>query len=69
LGTGPDGITPGELVEKVIAAIEKSTVEAASGAVADIGKGAISVVNDSGNMASNALQKATKGLGGLLKKK
>lgn len=69
LGTGPDGITPAELVEKVIAAIEKSTVEAASGAVADIGKGAFSVVKDSGNVASNALQKVTKGVGGLFKKK
>ncbi len=69
LGTGTGGITPAELVEKVIAAIEKSTIEAASGAVADIGKGAVSVVKDSGNVASNALQKVTKGVGGLFKNK
>jgi hypothetical protein len=60
LGTGPDGITPGELTKKVLGAIEKGTAAAAAGAVTDVGKGVV-------NTGSNALQKVTKGIGGLFK--
>jgi hypothetical protein len=68
LGTGPDGITPAELTKRVLAAIEAGAAQAASGAVTDIGKGAVYVTKDVGNVGSNALQKVTKGLGGFLKK-
>ena len=62
LGTGPEGITPSELTKKVLVAIEKATAQAAAGAVTDIGKGAV-------NLGSNTVEKVTKGIGGLFKKK
>jgi uncharacterized protein involved in outer membrane biogenesis len=62
LGTGPDGITPAELTKRVMQAITDGSVKAASGATADIGKGAVGV-------SSNAVQSVTKGIGGLFKKK
>jgi hypothetical protein len=52
----------------VLAAIEAGAAQAASGAVTDIGKGAVYVTKDVGTAGSNALQKVTKGLGGFLKK-
>ncbi len=69
LGTGPEGITPGELTAQVIAAIEKGAAKAASGAVSDISKGAVYVTKDIANTGTNALQSVTKGIGGLFKKK
>lgn len=68
LGTGPDGITAAELTKRVLVAIEKGAAQAASGAVTDISKGAVYVTKDVSNTGSNALQRVTKGLGGLLKK-
>jgi hypothetical protein len=69
LGTGPDGITPEELAIKVIEQIERGTVKAAAGAVADIAKGAVYMAKDPRNVDSNAVQSVTKGIGNLLKKK
>jgi hypothetical protein len=68
LGAGPDGITPAELTKQVLDAVVKGVTQAASGAVADISKGAIYVTKDAASTGSNALQKATKGIGGLFKK-
>jgi uncharacterized protein involved in outer membrane biogenesis len=68
LGTGPDGITPAELTKRVLSAIEKGAVQAASGAVTDIGKGAVYITKDAAGTGSNAVQKVTKGIGGLFKK-
>ena len=68
LGTGPDGITPADLTKKVLEAIEKGAVQAASGAVADIAKGAVYVTKDLGNTGSNTVQSVTKGIGNLFKK-
>ena len=48
LGTGPDGITPGELAKKVLEAIEQGATQAAAGTVADIGKGAVYLTKDFG---------------------
>jgi hypothetical protein len=62
LGTGPDGITPGDLTKKVLEALEKGAAQAASGAVTDIGKGVVGT-------GTNAVQSLTKGIGGLFKKK
>ncbi len=67
LGTGPEGITPAELTQKVLTAIEQGSAQAASGAVTDIGKGAVYVTKDLQNTGSNALQKVTKGIGNLFK--
>lgn len=69
LGTGPDGITASELAEIVLAAIEEGALNAGSGAVTDIGKGAVYVAKDPANAVSNVLQKVTKGAGGFFKKK
>jgi uncharacterized protein involved in outer membrane biogenesis len=68
LGTGPDGITAAELTKRVLEAIEKSASQAASGAVADISKGAVYLTKDAGGLGTNAVDKVTKGLGGFLKK-
>ena len=69
LGTGPDGITPAELTKLVLEAIEKAAAQASSGAVADIGKGALYLTKDAGSLRTNAVDTVTKGLGGLLKQK
>jgi uncharacterized protein involved in outer membrane biogenesis len=70
LGTGPDGITPAELTKEVLAAIQKSAAQAASGVVADLAKGGIYIGKDAGNViGSNNVDKATKGLNDLFKKK
>jgi uncharacterized protein involved in outer membrane biogenesis len=69
LGQGPEGITPGELAKQVLEAIEKGAARAASGTVADIGKGALYITKDVANKGTNAAQSVTKGIGGLFKKK
>jgi uncharacterized protein involved in outer membrane biogenesis len=66
LGTGPDGITPAELTKQVIQAIETTAASQAGSVVTDLGKGAQFFGN---NVKSNVLDKATKGLGDLFKKK
>jgi hypothetical protein len=54
----------------VLDAIQKGAAEASSGAVADIGKGAVDIARDAANSASNnAVEKVSKGIGGLFKKK
>ena len=69
LGKGPDGITAAELTKLVVDAIEKRATQAASGAVADIGKGAVYVTKDVGAAGSNAVNSVTKSIGDLFKKK
>ena len=58
LGAGPEGITAGELVKRVLEAIEKGAMQAASGSVVDVG-----------GMGSNAVQKVTEGILSPFKKK
>ncbi len=69
LGTGPDGITPGELTEKVLAAIKTGAAKAASSAATDITKSATSLAKGAVGTSSNAVDNLTKGIGGLFKKK
>jgi hypothetical protein len=69
LGAGPDGITAAELTKRVMEAVEKGAVKAASGAVADIGKGAVYLTKDAKGLGTNTVDSVTKGLGGLFKKK
>ena len=69
LGTGPDGITAADLTKQVLEAIENGAVKAASGAVADIAKGAVYVTRDLGNTGSNTVQSVTRGIGDLFKTK
>jgi hypothetical protein len=53
----------------VLSAIEESALKASSDALADIGKGAVDITKDPASAASNVLQKATKSVGDLFKKK
>ena len=69
LGKGPDGITPAELAQRVLQAIEKEALQASSGAVASLSKQAAGLTKGIGNSATGAVDQVTKGLGGLFKKK
>jgi uncharacterized protein involved in outer membrane biogenesis len=69
LGKGPEGITAAELTQRILAAIEQASTQAAAGTVADISKGALYMAKDPGKLNTNALGNVTKGLGDLLKKK
>ncbi|HEV2209840.1 MAG TPA: hypothetical protein VG167_13760 [Verrucomicrobiae bacterium] len=68
LGKGPDGITAAELAQKVFAAIEHESVQAASSSVADLTKDAAGLTKGLGKDAGSAADKVTKGLGNLFKK-
>jgi uncharacterized protein involved in outer membrane biogenesis len=71
LGTSADGITAGELVKKILEALEKEAANAAaSGALGDLGKQASDYLNKQlGNTNGSAAGTITKGLGDLFKKK
>jgi hypothetical protein len=69
LGSGPEGITGAELTRKVLEEIERSAVQASAPAVSDMGKGALYMSKDLVKGNTNAVEKVTKGLGDLFKKK
>jgi hypothetical protein len=70
LGTGPEGITAGELTKKVMNQINAETLKAVEKVVADLGKQATEIIKGAaGQEATNALDKAAKGIGDLFKKK
>jgi len=69
LGQGPDGITAAELTKRVLQAIEKEAVQAASGAVADLGKQAGDLSKGLQKETGGVIDNATKSIGGLFKKK
>jgi hypothetical protein len=67
LGTGPVGITGAELTKRVLRAILDSSVQAAGPALIDLGKDGLMKELGKGN--TGEVEKITKGLGDLLKKK
>lgn len=74
LGTGPDGITAGELTKKVLSSVTAETLKAAEKAVKDFGKNAADMVTKTATDALNkgatqTLDKVTRGVGDLFKKK
>ncbi len=72
LGQGPDGITAAELTKRVLQSIEKETIQAASGAVADLSRQATAALKDARKQATGAVddaKNAAKGIGDLFKKK
>lgn len=70
LGTGPEGITAGELTKKVLSEITAETLKAVEKAVADLGKQATDILKSAvGKDATNSLDKAAKDIGNLFKKK
>jgi len=66
LGAGSEGITAGELTQKVLKEVTAETLKAAEKAVTDLGKGAPEVITKG---ATGAVDKVTKGVGDLFKKK
>ena len=66
LGQGPDGITAAELTKKVFTELTASVAKNAAGAIADIGKGAM---DSATKTATESVNKATKGITDLFKKK
>lgn len=70
LGTGPEGITAGELTKKVMNQINAETLKAVEKAVADLGKQATDILKSAvGKDATNSLDKTAKDIGNLFKKK
>lgn len=69
LGQGPDGITAADLIQKVLGEVTQSAVKAAAGAVTDLGKGALESATGVGKNASETVEKTTKGITDLFKKK
>ncbi len=69
LGAGPEGITPAELAQQVLQAIEKEAAQASTSAIAGLAKDATGLSKDLGKTATGAAEKISQGLGGLFKKK
>jgi uncharacterized protein involved in outer membrane biogenesis len=69
LGQGPDGITPAELIKKVLAEVSTDVAKAAVKVISDVGKGAVDAAGNVGKSATDAAGKATKGITDLFKKK
>ncbi len=72
LGSGPEGITPGELTKLVLKGINSETYKAVEKAVTDLGKQTLDAVKDVTKGGSNSVEKATqtlKSVGDLFKKK
>ena len=72
LGTGPDGITAGDLTKKILGEITVATVKAVGDAAMQIGKGAADAatgaVKDAGKNLGDSAAKLGKSFGGLLGK-
>jgi uncharacterized protein involved in outer membrane biogenesis len=68
LGQGPDGITAAELAKEVFQEIEKQAVKASTTVVANLGADAAGLTKGLGQSATGAVDKVTKGIGGLFKK-
>jgi hypothetical protein len=68
LGSGPEGITSGELTRKVLSQVNLETLKAVEKAIGDLGKQATEAVKDVTKTATDALQGVTKGATGGLDK-
>lgn len=69
LGTGTDGITPGELMSKVFSEVVDKTLTTVASSVGKLGKEAVGAAGDVGKGAVDGVKSATKGIGDLFKKK
>src|SRR5262245_45103922 len=73
LGTGPEGITTADLTAKVLREVLQQAIPAAEKAATDLAKGATEAVKgiatDLGKTATGGVQKATKSVTDLFKKK
>ncbi len=68
LGTGPEGITAGDLTQKVLGEITTATLKAVVESVSNLGKGAADAAKDAGKTLGNEAGKIGKSLGGLFGK-
>lgn len=69
LGTGADGITPGELTKQVVSEVVAKVIPAVTQQLGGLGKGAADAAKGAADKAGGVLKDATKGLDGLFKKK
>jgi uncharacterized protein involved in outer membrane biogenesis len=69
LGTGPDGITPADLTQRVFQELVSSTTKAVAASVGELGKEAVDLTKDAGKTATEGVGKATKSVTDLFKKK
>jgi len=69
LGKDTDGITAGEMAEKLFGSIFDNTLKAVTEALGKVGKEAAEAAKDVGKAAAGRAEKAAKGVGDLFKKK
>ena len=69
LGQGPEGVTHGELIEKVFKEVLEGTLKAVGHALANVGKEAVETAKDVGKGAVKQAEKVGKGITDLFKKK
>ena len=69
LGTGPEGITAGQLTEQVLTEIARDSSKAAAGGFGDLNKTVNSITKDLGGTVGGSASNLTKGIGDLFKKK
>jgi uncharacterized protein involved in outer membrane biogenesis len=70
LGSGPEGITAAELTKAMLKKVNEEAIRASAEAVADLGKQAVGLATETATEAAGeAVNKATKGIGDLFKKK
>ena len=68
-GTGPEGITAGELMNRVLTAVITKSLEVSASVIGDVGKEAAGLTKNASGSAADAAGKATKGISSLFKKK
>ncbi len=68
LGTGPEGITPGDLTKRVFEELIGESTKVVTDAVSKVGKIATDAVKDVGGAAGETTKKASEGLKNLFKK-
>lgn len=69
LGSGADGITPGELTKQVVNEVVVKVIPAVTSQLGSLGKGVTDAAKGAADKAGGVLKDATKGLDGLFKKK
>jgi len=69
LGQGSDGITPAELADKVFSEVFQKTISAVTAQIGNLGKGATDLIKSNGTNLTPSVEKATKGIGDIFKKK
>ncbi len=68
LGKGSDGLTPAELTRAVFDAINRDTIKAVTGSMADLGQGVQNVGKDARKKMGETVNKITNGMGELFGK-